>query len=142
MAEQIVSFYSDGISFSLENPSDTSAWIIACLENEGLKCAELNVVFTTDDRLIRINTTYLNHDTYTDVITFDYSESDFVSGEIYISLERVRENAVSLGLSESDELLRVIIHGVLHLCGYSDKKPKEKVEMTRKEDYYLSLRTF
>ncbi len=89
-----------------------------------------------------MNIKYLNHKTLTDIITFDYSEKSIISGDIFISIDRVRENAKLLKNSIKDELHRVMIHGVLHLCGYSDKKPADKEKMTKAENKYLSLRTF
>lgn len=142
MAENAISYHSDGINFQLENPSGVSLWIENTIQNENLSPGDLSFVFTSDEHLIEINRKYLDHDTFTDVITFDYSEGDIVSGEIYISIERIRENAIHFSQGELDELHRVMIHGVLHLCGYGDKGADQKAQMTRKEDYYLSLRTF
>lgn len=142
MAENPISFHSDGINFKIEKPSDVSLWIVNSIKAENFATGELSFVFTTDENLIEINRKYLEHDTFTDVITFDYSEGGIVSGEIYISIERIRENAVHFSQGERDELYRVMIHGVLHLCGYNDKDHDQKAQMTRKEDYYLSLRTF
>lgn len=142
MAENPISFHSDGVNFKLGNPEEVSLWITKAIENENFSTGELSFVFTTDENLIEINRQYLNHDTYTDVITFDYSEGKIISGEIYISIERIRENAIQFSQGEIQELHRIMIHGVLHLCGYTDKETDQKAQMTRKEDYYLSLRTF
>ncbi len=142
MAEYPVSFYSDGINFKIENPSEVSRWVNNSIEAENFSAGEISFVFTTDEKLIEINRQFLDHDTFTDVITFDYSEGNNISGEIYISIERIRENAVDFSQGEIDELYRVMIHGILHLCGYNDKGSDQKTQMTRKEDYYLSLRTF
>jgi rRNA maturation RNase YbeY len=103
----------------------------------------LSFVFCSDAYLLEINKQYLNHDTFTDIVTFDSSEDeDVIAGDIFISVERIRENASKFSVSEKDELNRVIIHGVLHLCGYYDKKKEDKALMTEKEDYYLSTRAF
>ena len=89
-----------------------------------------------------MNRQYLNHDYYTDVITFDYCTEDHVSGDIFISIDRVVDNAQNMGVSSNDELHRVMVHGLLHLLGYQDKEPSDKEQMTAKEDFYLSLRPF
>ena len=100
----------------------------------------LSYVFCSDEYLLKINREFLNHDFYTDIITFDLSETQVgVIGEIYISLDRVKENAAGLGISFSEELLRVLFHGALHLCGYRDKKKAEIMEMRKKEEQYLRL---
>ncbi|MCI5057481.1 MAG: rRNA maturation RNase YbeY [Flavobacteriales bacterium] len=97
----------------------------------------MNIIFTSDQKLIEINRQFLNHDFFTDVITFDYNEEDIINGEIYISLDRVQENAKQLQTDPTLELYRIIIHGFLHLCGYQDKTSEEKETMTQKEDYYI-----
>jgi len=102
----------------------------------------LNFIFCSDNYLLKINVEHLNHDTYTDIITFDYSKEDRISGDIFISIDRVEENAKSHKTSFENELHRVIIHGVLHLLGYGDKEPGQKAEMRQKEDFCLSLRDF
>lgn len=107
---------------------------------EGGQPGELNYIFCSDDYLLAINNQFLNHDTYTDIITFGLGETGDIEGEIYISVPRVRENARTAGLAFHDELDRVIIHGVLHLLGYSDKTPRRKALMRKKEDACLSLR--
>jgi len=103
---------------------------------------EISYVFCSDNYLLKINQNHLNHDTYTDIITFDYSEGNLISSEIYISIDRVKENAKTHSAAILDELHRVIIHGVLHLCGYKDKTTKEAEAMRRKEDLYLGKRNF
>ena len=100
---------------------------------------DLSVIFCDDEYLKRINVKYLGHDYYTDIITFDYSEKNLVSGDLFISIDRVDENARLNNVDFINELYRVIIHGVLHLCGYNDKTLKEKKEIRAKEDYFLSL---
>lgn len=142
MADKPVSYFSDGIDFSLDKQDEVSSWLLKTVENEGFKCDELTFIFTSDENLLKINRKYLAHDTYTDIITFDYCTDDSISGEIYISIDRIKENAGAYANTLADELHRVIVHGVLHLCGYSDQSAEEKSEMTHKEDYYLSLRTF
>ena len=113
------------------------SWINRTIKAEGKKAGELSIIFTTDEFLLDLNKKYLKHNYYTDVITFDYSEENIISGDIFVSLERVAENASIYGEDLRKELLRVIIHGVLHLCGYGDKTPDEKDNMRNKEDLYL-----
>ena len=108
-------------------------------DKEGQKLASLSYVFTSDNRLHEINKQFLKHDFYTDIISFDLSEpGQGITGEIYISLDRVRDNAKNLGFSTVDELHRVIFHGALHLCGFKDKSRKEALIMREKEDFYLA----
>ena len=103
----------------------------------------MSFVFCSDEYLLEINKQYLNHDTYTDIVTFDSSEDeDVIAGDIFISVDRIRENASKFGVSERDEMHRVIIHGVLHLCGFMDKEKEEKDLMTAKENEYLAKRSF
>ena len=118
-----------------------STWIFKTfLEEKILKEIELSIIFCSDDALLEINKNFLNHDYYTDIITFPIEETHTVfEAELYISIERVKENAEKLSKTFEDELNRVIIHGVLHLCGYKDKTENEIIEMRNKEDYYLSL---
>lgn len=118
-------------------------WIAQSVKSEGKSINELSFVFCTDAFLHTLNVQYLQHDTYTDIITFDYSNSSTaISGELYISLDRICDNALKFDVSAEDELHRVMIHGVLHLCGFSDKSYSKKKIMSNKEDFYLSLRNF
>lgn len=142
MGEELISFLSDSIDFELDRKDAVRNWLIKAIANEGFQNGEIAYVFTSDESLLEINQKYLNHDTYTDIITFDYSEKQIISGEVYISIERVRDNALKYSVDSVKELHRVMIHGILHLCGYSDKDPDNKAIMTGREDYYLSLRTF
>ena len=115
-------------------------WIIQTILAEGGSPGDLSFVFCNDEYLLKLNLEFLEHDTFTDIITFDYcEESGNVSGDIFISVERVRENASGLNLSFAEELNRVIIHGVLHLLGYQDKTPDDELLMRQKENYYLTL---
>ncbi len=106
---------------------------------EGKTLKDLSLVFTDDDYLLEVNKQYLNHDYFTDVITFDYSLFPEVSGDVMISLDRVKDNSLSLNLSFDQEFYRVVFHGVLHLCGYKDKSKEDALLMREKEDYYLDL---
>lgn len=128
--------------FSLDDKQNISDWVQFTLDSEGKELGELNYIFCDDDYLYEINVKTLNHNTLTDIISFDYTQGIVVSGDIYISYERVKENSENLNLLFTDELHRVMIHGVLHYCGYKDKSEGDKLRMREKEDYYLSLRTF
>jgi len=112
--------------------------ILQIIHSENAGCLFINVIFCNDTFIKELNVKYLNHNYLTDILTFDYSENLQLSGEIYISLERVKENSVKYKKEFGNELARVIFHGVLHLCGYKDKSPKEKIQMTEKEDFYLA----
>ena len=128
--------------FSLEDEQNLSDWVAFVLDQEGKELGEINYIFCDDDYLHEINVKTLNHNTLTDIISFDYTVGDVVSGDIYISYERVTENAKNLALNFRDELHRVMVHGILHYSGYKDKEVDDKSTMRSKEDYYLSLRTF
>ncbi|MDH4091689.1 MAG: rRNA maturation RNase YbeY [Cyclobacteriaceae bacterium] len=136
-----INFFEEQVKFKLQHPRKTSHWIRAALKKEKKKLVELNIIFCSDEYLREINTQYLNHSTYTDIVTFDTGDGfGGIEGDIYISIDRVRENAVKYLSEFDDELHRVIIHGVLHLSGYSDKSNREKAAMRKREDAYLSLR--
>jgi rRNA maturation RNase YbeY len=139
MAE--INFFSEGLNYTFKSKRKNIAWIIEAIQSEGKRAGEINIIFCSDEYLYKLNIGYLNHDTYTDIITFNFSEDKgVISGDIYISLERARDNAKEFKQLLQTELRRLIIHGVLHLCGYKDKSQKDKALMTLKEDYYLSLR--
>ena len=137
-----VSFHSEQTDFSISNESQIADWLDSVCKNEGQSLTALSIIFCSDDYLLEVNRKHLNHDYYTDVITFDYTEQNDVAGDIFISVDRVEDNAKSLGISFLDELHRIIVHGTLHLLGYSDKTADAKQEMTEKEDFYLSSRSF
>jgi probable rRNA maturation factor len=134
-----IRYFSEGVDFSVPQPRKVVAWIKEVLVKERRKSGDINYIFCTDTYLLGLNQQYLKHNTYTDIITFDYSSGKSIEGEIYISVERVRENANKLDVLFEDELLRVMVHGVLHLCGYQDKEPAQKAQMRKKEEAYLSL---
>ncbi len=144
MALKDISFFSEDIAYTLKEKAKVREWIHSAIQAEGFKrVSELNFIFCSDEYLLDINKEYLNHDTYTDIVTFDSSEDEeVIAGDIFISIERVRENAAKFKVPERDELHRVIIHGVMHLCGYLDKKKEEKERMTAKENEYLQKRDF
>ena len=136
-----IQFHFEEIEFDLPNPANLLSWIQSTIESEKKELQSLNFIFCKDEYLHEINVAYLDHDTLTDVITFAYSEeADIIEGEIYISLERIEENAAKYKVTSFQELKRVMIHGVLHLCGYGDKNEKEKKEMRKKENFYLEKR--
>jgi len=128
--------------FTFIDQDKLSDWISTTIVSEEHKEGDLNYIFCTDDYLLELNIKHLKHNTLTDIITFDYSLSKLISGDIFISIDRVLENASTYNTSFEDELHRVMIHGILHLCGYKDKEEHDKVLMRNKEDNYLSLRTF
>ena len=134
-----IRFFSEGIDFKLKGQRRKAEWIKLSAAREKRNVKDILYVFCTDAFLLKINQDFLAHNTLTDIITFDYSEGREISGEIYISLERVKENAAKYDAAFQTELDRVMIHGILHLCGYSDKKALEKATMRKKEEAYLSL---
>jgi probable rRNA maturation factor len=135
-----VNFFCNEIRFKLKNPRKVTSWIKKVVEKESATIQEINYVFCSDSYLLSLNQGFLKHNTLTDIITFDNSvEASVLEGEIYISVERVKENAKKYNVPFEDELRRVMIHGVLHLLGYKDKKPTEKALMRKKEEACLSL---
>ena len=135
----MINFFNQEISFKLNNQEKISSWILKTFKAEELiKEIELSIIFCSDDALLEINKKFLNHDYYTDIITFPIEETNTVfEAELYISIDRVKENAKNLSIAFQDELHRIVIHGVLHLCGYKDKTNKEIEEMRFKENFYL-----
>jgi len=125
------------MDFKHDNPKIIRQWIKQVIQSENKKTGDLAIVFTSDDYLLNMNRKYLNHDYFTDIITFDYSEFPLVSGDLLISIDTVKDNAEQLNLSFYSELNRVIVHGVLHLCGYGDKTEEEEKTMRAKENFYL-----
>ena len=125
--------------FTLDKSSEISEWILNTISLEKFTLGELNYIFCDDTYLLDINKKYLNHDTFTDIISFDYTLGKQINGDIYISIDRIKENSKLYNTSFNNELLRVMIHGVLHYLGYKDKTDADKKIMRSKEDYYLSL---
>ena len=123
--------------FSLENEQQISNWISSVISEEEFREGEINYIFCDDDYLLKLNLEFLNHDTLTDIISFDYTVGKEINGDVYISIERVRDNANDFNVEFIDELNRVMVHGVLHYCGYKDKSEDEKA-MRLKENYYTS----
>ena len=142
----MINFFTEDIEFKFKNRRACKKWILSTLEEEGVftnrKLEELSIIFCSDEYLLDMNKKYLDHDYFTDVITFDNSEENNFSGDIFISVDRVRENAETFRQLFIDELHRVIIHGVLHLSGYDDRTDSEQITMRSREDYYLAKRGF
>jgi len=137
----MILFHSES-DFVLNNKSHYKKWLKNCILSLEKEVGTINYIFCDDDYLLEINKEYLSHNTYTDIISFDYSDKNKLSGDIYISIERVKENATSYATSFENELSRVLIHGILHFAGFKDKSKIEKSVMREQEDYYLSLRPF
>lgn len=135
-----INFHSEEIDFDLNRKPAVKSWLSSSIEAECKNVGEINFIFCSDEYLYELNVSHLQHDTYTDVITFDYCEGDEIIGDIYISIDRIQENAQKFNVSFKDELHRVMIHGVMHLCGYKDKTPEDQNVMSSKEDFYLNLR--
>ena len=135
-----IEFNNTNLTFELEDQEKISKWISGFIKDEGYKLDHINYIFCSDKYLFELNQKYLDHDTYTDIITFDLSEKKgFIYGEIYISIQRIKANAKKFETTFLHELHRVMIHGIIHLCGYNDKTSKQKSEMRAKEDEYLAL---
>ena len=137
-----VSFHAEDTSFYPRRPQQLAQWVQSVIDREERQLVSLSFIFCSDDYLHQLNVQYLDHDTLTDVITFPYADPPLVEGDIFISIDRVRDNAESLGISWETELCRVMIHGVLHLCGYLDKSPADKLTMTEKENLALARLPF
>ena len=131
-----INFFHEDVEAPLEDYSQTKDWLFQSVIQEGNRIGEINVIFCDDDYLLKLNQDHLEHNYFTDILTFQYSETP-ISGDLFISTSRVKENASTHDVSFKTELRRVIIHGVLHLLGYKDKSPKEIKVMREKEDEYL-----
>ena len=138
-----IQFFEEDLVYKLKHKTQVRQWITDTILAEGYKLKELTYIFCSDAYLLQINQQYLDHDTYTDIVTFDNSEVEgLIIGDIFISIDRIKENAARFAVTEATELHRVIIHGVLHLLGYKDKSAADKDKMTQKEDFYLGKRSF
>ena len=134
----MIHFSTDQVEMPALNQTKIQRWIRAVAADYGFSVGEIHYIFCSDEKELEVNRTFLQHDYYTDVITFDYSTEDVINGDIFISLDTVRSNAEEVGADFSEELMRIIIHGVLHLTGQADKTPETKAEMTRKENLALA----
>ena len=134
-----IRFFSDGISFQPEGKRKIANWLKQVIVGEGKKVGSLSYIFVSDEIILEINKKFLQHDYYTDIITFDNSGNDTVSGEMYISVDTVNSNAKDYQVEFRNELLRVMVHGALHLCGYNDKTEDDQLKMRNAETRYLDI---
>ena len=132
-------FHNEGVSFILKNKRTVSSWLKSVVKSFKKDVGTLNFIFCTDEYLLTINKSYLNHNHYTDIITFDYCEENKISGDLFISIERVKEYSLKNNIEFNNEIHRVIVHGVLHLCGLNDKTEREKEKMRAQENKFLAL---
>ena len=132
-------FHNEAVIFTLQNKNAKKRWLLGVVSSFDFKVGDINVVFCSDNYLLDINKQYLSHDYYTDIITFNYCKDNTISGDLFISVDRVEENAVKSKTSFLLEINRVIVHGVLHLCGFNDKTPNEKREMRELENKFLTI---
>ncbi|MCK9616503.1 MAG: rRNA maturation RNase YbeY [Lentimicrobiaceae bacterium] len=133
----MISFFYEDITFSLKRKNNVKCWIKSVIQKYGITAGDINYIFCSDEYLLEKNISYLKHNTLTDIITFNYNENKKISGDIFISIYRVKENAENLSIPFDDELERVMIHGILHLLGFKDKTKRDKMEMRRMEDECL-----
>lgn len=136
----MVRFFTEDVKFDFKQRMLTRNWLKLVAGSEIRKIGDINIIFCSDNYILDVNMKYLQHDYFTDIITFDYCEGDRLSGDLFISIDTVKDNAQFYGTEFSDELNRVIVHGVLHLVGYDDHTEPDQVQMREKENYYLKLR--
>ncbi|WP_285010136.1 rRNA maturation RNase YbeY [Pedobacter faecalis] len=142
MPKPAIFFFSEDLNFTLKNKTVIRSWLLDVIQAEGYVLSELNVIFCSDAYLLDINKRFLQHDTFTDVVTFDSSEEPkTIQGDIFISVDRIRENASTYKEPFLKELCRVMVHGTLHLLDYKDKSKTDKARMTAREDHYLAMLT-
>lgn len=139
---QKIFFHCEDVDFTLPNETKTIEWLTQIITNEKKITGNISYIFCSDEHLLTINKEYLNHDYYTDIITFDYTDNGIISGDIFISIDRIKDHANDYKVTFENELYRVIAHGVLHLIGYNDKTDEEQKLMTKMEDSCLSLLDF
>ena len=136
----MISFFTEDVKFEFKGRRAVKEWLKTVAESEIRKIGDINVIFCSDNYILDVNMKYLQHDYFTDIITFDYCSGKTLSGDLFISVDSVRENALYYGTEFKDELDRVIVHGVLHLIGYDDHSEEDITVMRAKEDYYLGIR--
>ena len=137
----MVSYFSEDIKFDFKGRRENNAWLKAVAESEVKRLGDINIIFCSDNYILDVNQRYLGHDYFTDIITFDYCEGNVLSGDLFISIDTVRDNASFYGAdSFENELQRVMVHGLLHLIGYDDHTPEQQAVMREKENYYLDFR--
>jgi rRNA maturation RNase YbeY len=134
-----INFFSEGIEFDLKNKEEIRAWLMFVIESSGKVLDEINYIFSSDEYILDINVKYLGHNYFTDIITFNYNEANKISGDIFISLDTVRNNAEFYKVLLGDEMKRVMVHGILHLIGFNDKDKQQQIEMTSQEDRWLAV---
>ena len=137
----MITYNTDGVKMPSIKKRENTAWVKAVAASYGKRVGEIAYIFVDDEKILEVNRQYLGHDYYTDIITFDYCEGDVISGDLFISLDTVRTNAEQVGATYEEELHRVIIHGILHLCGINDKGPGEREIMEAADDKALALRS-
>ena len=137
-----VHFHNEEVSFSFNNKREVSLWLNSVVSSIKKELGVINVIFCNDQYLLKVNQTYLNHDYFTDIITFNYNENNLISGDLFISIDRVKENAINQKMEFNVEIHRVIVHGVLHLCGLNDQSKQEKEIMRGRENLFLQKLSF
>lgn len=135
-------FHNEEVSFSFNNKREVSLWLKSVVSSFQKELGVINVIFCNDQYLLKVNQTYLNHDYFTDIITFNYNENNLISGDLFISIDRVKENAINQKMEFNVEIHRVIVHGVLHLCGLNDQSKQEKEIMRGRENLFLQKLSF
>lgn len=136
----MISYYTEDTPFVFKGKLLNNKWLKLVAESEIRRIGDISIIFCSDNYILNVNQEYLQHDYFTDIITFDYCEGDRLSGDLFISVDTVKENALEYGTEFKEELHRVIVHGILHLIGYDDHTPEDIEVMRKKENYYLSLR--
>lgn len=136
----MISYFNQDIEFKLKGKLINNQWLKLVAESEIRRIGDINIIFCSDNYILDVNMKYLGHDYFTDIITFDYCEKDKLNGDLFISIDSVRENALHYGTEFETELNRVMVHGILHLIGYDDHSKKDNKIMREKEDYYISLK--
>lgn len=134
-----ITYSSVDVRATIEHKRAVSRWIKASIDNENRKLGDIAIALCSDEYILKTNNEYLQHDYYTDIITFDYSEGNLLNGDLLISIDTVRSNATEYNVAPRAELMRVVIHGILHLCGYKDKTEEEAAVMRAKENFYIAL---
>jgi len=137
----MIQYIAEDVELPILQKQKTNRWIKEIAADYNLKVGDIAYIFCSDERILEVNNQYLNHDYYTDIITFDYSDGNTISGDIFISLDTVKSNSADFEVSFENELLRIIIHGILHLCGQDDKTPELRLKMTEKENIALKKYT-
>ena len=137
---QMIRYFQEDIRFDLKQKMQNNRWLKMVAGSEMRRIGAVNIIFCSDNYILDVNMRYLQHDYFTDIITFDYCEKDILSGDLFISIDSVRENALFYGVPFADELDRVMVHGLLHLIGYDDHTEEQIREMRAKEDYYLQMK--